>query len=749
MEAPCRGVPALALAQAQAALAALSHLHGVEIQLKNEAYAFSEEAVQHLEDAVEAIKKLEKLRRHTLELLEEETIKNSNLRLKLQNLPEMVTKELEALVAAARESSTAKINQLQTALKNITCEIESLNREQILCETQNAAMCKEQEWLWVQHEEAVALLNQQMAQKANTNILLNEFCNKKRDAEQEIINLTNAVQEVKDVLAKEIKIFNDEKEVWARKNAEMKTKLDLQKAKTSGKKDEFEELSKKLSAVQSEIAQNTATIFNEKVQIAQLKERTEQLIMELELKITEKLELCKRKYSLDSDLLLLQSKIAQEREHLNIDIATAKEELSTAEGLNRKLKHENKFISSQYRILLTEEEHLHAKRDEAATELERLSSWLDERLDIMSKRVVEEQNLEDEVERLEDIFQNTKDAYARELENLEQCLKRESEMRALLQWKQLHLAKKKELLWVTEEKFMNEMNVRLETGKKRHAELSGENEYFRKEILQAEEQVKHLSDDINKREAECEKYENSLIEDIQWLEDDVKGKTEEIYQKEQQLILSIPLIEVRQKELEEKHEKYEDLKKVVSELKDEETRLTKSIDRSVRMIGKLKKIMAELKNELRIKRDLAFDQLKEHTEVLKLLERDIYEVDRKLDIVKTENCRLKLCNAQMKADILTMSHEAENHKSTTVKILSDLTVLHQLFLKGWSEDSSMQKEFVANEKEIMAAIADLVMKLHQREKKIDFINKGLQNNFDGLDSLLESKFSTEPNVSEG
>nr|XP_042701112.1 interaptin isoform X2 [Chrysemys picta bellii]XP_042701113.1 interaptin isoform X2 [Chrysemys picta bellii] len=656
---------------------------------------------------------------------------------------------LEALVGAARESSTAKITQLQTALKNISSEIESLNQKQILCETQNAALCKDQEWLWVQHEEAVDLLNQQMAQKANTNILLNEFCNKKRDAEQEIINLMNAIKEVKDVLAKEIQIFNDEIEMWARKNAEMKTKLDLQKEKTSGKKDEFEKLSIKLLAVQSEIAQNTAIIFNEKVQIARLKETNEQLIMELKLKMMEKLELCERKHSLDSDLLLLQSKIAQERENLNIDIAKAKEELRTAEGLNRKLKHENKFISSQYRILLAEEEHLHAKRDEAATDLERLSSWLDERLEVLSKRVVEEQNLEDEVERLEDIFQNAKDAYARELENLEQCLKRESEMRALLQWKQLHLAKKKEALWITEERFMNEMNVRLETGKKRHAELIAENEYFQKEILQAEEQFKHLSDDVNKREAECEKYENSLIEDIQWLEDDVQAKTEDIYQKEQQLILSIPLIEERRKELEEKHEKYEDLKKIVSELKDDETRLTKSIDRSVKMIGKLKKIMAELKNELRIKRDLAFDQLKDHTEVLKLLERDIYEVDRKLDIVKTENCRLKLCTAQMKADILTMSHEAENHKSTTIKILSDLTVLHQLFLKGWSEDSSIQKEFVENEKEILAAIADLVMKLHQRERKIDCINKGLQNNFDGLDSLLESKSSTEPNVSEG
>ncbi|XP_074854767.1 coiled-coil domain-containing protein 175 [Carettochelys insculpta] len=733
---------------AQAVLTALSHLRGVEIQLNDEACAFNEEAVQHLEDAIEAIKKLETLRRRTLELLEEETIKNSNLRLKLQNLPEMVTKEMEALVAAAHESSTAKINQLQTALKSVTYETESLNQKQILCETQNAALCKEQESSWGKHEEAVDLMNQQMAQKANTNILLNEFCNKKRDAEQEIVNLKKALQEVNDVLAEERKIFGVEKEMWARKNEDMKTKLDLQKAKTSGKKDEFEKLSAKLLDVQREIAQNKATIFNGNVQITQLKETNEQRIMELELKMTEKLGLCKRKDSLDSDLFLLQSKIPQDRENLNIEITRAKEELNTVEGLNRKLKHENTFINSQYQILLAEEEQLHMKRDEAAAELDRLSSWLDERLDALSKRVVEEQNLQDEVEKLEDIFQATKESYARELENLEQCLKREREMRAVLQWKQLHLAKKKEYLCITEEKFLNEMNARLETGKKRHAELTAENEYFQKEILQAEEQIKHLCENINKRKSECEKYENTLTENIQRLEDDVKRMTEDIYQKEQQLMLSLPLVEERQKELEEKHEKYEDLKKIVSELKDEETRLIKSIDQSIKVTGKLKKIMAELKKELRTKRDLAFDQLSDHTEVLKLLERDIYEVDRKLDIVNTENCRLKLCNAQMKADILTMSDEAKNHKTTTVKILSDLTVLQQLLLKGWAEDSCIQKEFLANEKEILTALEELVQKLRHRETKIACINNRLKNNFDGLDALLESKSSMEPNASE-
>lgn len=45
-----------------------------------------------------------------------------------------------ALVTAARESSAAKIHQLQSALKSIACEIELLDEKQSLCERQNAAL---------------------------------------------------------------------------------------------------------------------------------------------------------------------------------------------------------------------------------------------------------------------------------------------------------------------------------------------------------------------------------------------------------------------------------------------------------------------------------------------------------------------------------------------------------------------------------------------------------------------------------
>lgn len=59
---------------------------------------------------------------------------------------------------------------------------------------------------------------------------------------------------------------------------------------------------------------------------------------------------------------------------------------------------------------------------------------------------------------------------------------------------------------------------------------------------------------------------------------------------------------------------------------------------------------------MRIKRDAATWQLKNHTESMKLLERDIYEINRKLDIVNTENCRLRLVSI-LKFDSVPSQYE--------------------------------------------------------------------------------------------
>ncbi|KFP11198.1 hypothetical protein Z169_07418, partial [Egretta garzetta] len=152
------------------------------------------------------------IRRHTLECLEEETIKNSNLRFRMQNFPGEILAEMTALVTAARESSAAKINQLRSALKSTADEIELLDEKQALCERQNAALCEEQDYLQTQYKERVDLLNERIATKVNTNALLIEISDKTRGTEREIIRAKAALAELKEKIAEKMSKLEKEKE---------------------------------------------------------------------------------------------------------------------------------------------------------------------------------------------------------------------------------------------------------------------------------------------------------------------------------------------------------------------------------------------------------------------------------------------------------------------------------------------------------------------------------------------------------
>nr|XP_025970706.1 coiled-coil domain-containing protein 175-like [Dromaius novaehollandiae] len=706
-------------------------------KLKNEDYVFSGETVQHLEDTIAAIKKLEEIRRHTLERLEEESIENSNLRVRTQNFPGVIIAEMTALVTAARESSAAQIDQLQSALKSVAHEIVLLDEKQALCEKQNAALCEEQERLRTQYEASVDLLNERMARKVNTNVLLNDTCDKTRDTEREVIRAKAALEELKEKIAEKVNKLGKEKEDCDRKEREMKKILDTQEAKTSEKKDEFETLNMKLLNTEHLITLNTTAIFNEEALIAKQKETSKQLEKNLELKKTNMLELSKKKDQLDSELLILKSKIAQEKEDLNKELEKITEELHNVECLNKKLKLENEGARRKYHQLEEEQQRWAVKKDKTVAKFGKLSVLLDENLELLTNRMMEEKNLEKEIENLEDNLLRMEESYEKELKSLEEDLKSESEMRAMLQWKILHLTKQRNLFLSVEEKRNKEVNERIEAGKKRHAELLLEVEDLEKELLQSENQVKALSEEVNKRETNYRNYKENFTNKIKCLENDFKTATENLHQKEQELNISRLTLEETQKELEEKHTKYEELRKSVLKKKHEETKTKRAIEQSVKTTGKLKEDMLELRKELRIKRDTTLGQLKNHTESMKWLERDIYEINRKLDIVNTENCRLKSCNAQIKEDIFAMNFEAENHKSATAKILNDLAELHDLLLKGWSEDSSIQKEFLENEREILKAVTALITKIQQREKKISDINSRLQNKLEGLDSLVE------------
>lgn len=68
-----------------------------------------------------------------------------------------------------------------------------------------------------QYKEKVDLLNERMAMKANTNVLLTEACDKTRDTEREIIRAKAALEELKEKIAQKMSKLEKEKEEWDEK----------------------------------------------------------------------------------------------------------------------------------------------------------------------------------------------------------------------------------------------------------------------------------------------------------------------------------------------------------------------------------------------------------------------------------------------------------------------------------------------------------------------------------------------------
>ncbi|KAM9061297.1 coiled-coil domain-containing protein 175 [Sarcophilus harrisii] len=109
------------------AIEVLEKLFKVEKALKNETFEFNQEAKTTLEEIAEAVKKLECMRKTTIDLLEIESIEASRLRFLLIHLPGNISKEIEDAVIAARVTNAEEINSLNNAIETVNFEMELLN----------------------------------------------------------------------------------------------------------------------------------------------------------------------------------------------------------------------------------------------------------------------------------------------------------------------------------------------------------------------------------------------------------------------------------------------------------------------------------------------------------------------------------------------------------------------------------------------------------------------------------------------
>ncbi|KAG8126620.1 hypothetical protein E2320_021703, partial [Naja naja] len=550
-------------------------------QLRNERLLFNKETVQHLEDAVKAIKKLEKERKDTIELLEEETIKNCNLRIRVKSFPAIVMKEFEELVAGAHRFHFNKLREVEASMNETITAVEEAYTKQMLFEEQNETL-KEQDQTWEKYNEIVELVNQQMAVKHSMNIKINELRNMIKKEEDETAMEAIAIEDLKQVMATEALQFKEKKASLGLQIEELQKKIQMRKNEADEKKKEFEELLKILCRLQKKVSYRNQVVTNLKKELEEILKTIKELIQEHERKKTEKEELIKKRLRLQDNLVSLDTDFDEEKENLLQQLVEIDRKLQELQEVYQKVKEENDILNMQYQTLTSEEEHFRSERDKLAAEFEKLSNWLTEKLDYMAKRVIETKNTQEELDEVQDIYDSTHSNYARELAILEASLKKETQYQNLLE---------------ASEKFLNESKQKLEAMKKSCNKLKKEEEY--------------------------------------------NSKTKCMEEMEEKLQENVPLAEELQKELEEISTNYTKQKEIYNELRDEESALKAGIEQSLREIKRLERQKTIAKTELRRNRDVAFEKLTSSTYSIKFIERDNYEIDRMLFILNGENARLR------------------------------------------------------------------------------------------------------------
>ncbi|XP_077121380.1 coiled-coil domain-containing protein 175 [Ranitomeya variabilis] len=729
----------LSVPDCKAVSVVLEHFMEVEKQVKGKDPALDDDVSQNLMAVAEAVKELEDTRRHTRELLEVETIENSKLRYNIIHLPRIITREIEDAVTSARESIASERHQLEHKLKNITLELEKTERKGKETEEINVFLSQQGETLWDKHQEAVDLLNQQMAGKAHQSIRVNETHNKRKEAEEAVIEYQHRTEDLAEDMAIEKLQFMEEKERLTAEIAETQRQTEIQDARNAEKKVYLSQRKSVLYEVEEKINMEKENISSMKGKVLLLEASHGRLTNKLDLQ---------KKQSADTrnkiDILQLhianRTEIFYNQSHsLKAEISKLDEQMNSAEILHESLTEKHKDLKLKYQTASEDEDRQQAIKKDVAKRLETSRSALDEKQELLGKLKMELAEMERDTETLLESMRISTEQLATHVEEFKGNLTNERQKRMSIQIKKDEMTKEMELWKLSEESFMTEMKKRVQHGNNKKAFLTHEGSRLQREVEKWDEEICSINEEQAKASQEYSSQVQSLKDQIHVLEEKIKHAILDFENCQKNLAKNIPIMDSAEDIYNKQHGNYEDLKKKSSAMKRKQKALEGSINTISRDIEANRNIKDTKKASLKSLRISAFEKLQVDLETLKLIDKEIYETNRRLELVIMENCRLKLKNAQYKDDISAIIGESQKHLSAADHLEKDHASLIERLHEGWEQDNLVCSDFSERDQEILDAIAELLKKICNREEKVGNLNNILHEKFTGLSSLLESK----------
>nr|XP_012317821.1 coiled-coil domain-containing protein 175 [Aotus nancymaae] len=704
------------------AVEALEQLFVVERSLQSDYFKCNEEAKIFLKDIAVAVKKLEEMRKSTIDLLEIESMELNKLYYLLETLPNSIKRELEECVRDARRLNLFEINTIKMRIIRTEKEIELLKKKITDLTKYNEALGEKQEELARKHARFILSLNQTMEKKATTTVYINETYTEINLKREDIALQKKIIKEAEELMEKERAEYLMRKQELAAQINEFKNIYEIKKMETYKKKKELDKLQTKASKIKETVTTSAVVLGDHNLKIAQLHESIrywEQQVSELRkaLAILE----AKLGFFTDNKEKLDGTSNYEKAEFLS-KIKELAEILHAARMDYKDLREKMKTLTRQYKIVLNEEEKAFLQKRKIHDENQKQLTFIAQKDYFLSQRRVDIKHMEEGLITLQELHRATKTVYQQQIKILSANLERESQRCVITQW-QITCLRKQHARWTAKTNAEIEAIMeKIQNAEARRIELLTETSFREKEINEFVAQIDKLTIELKEDEKEFINKEKMLMKEISKYEEIFVKEIQITKEKEEELVECLRQLQVAEEEYREKKRKLEELSNIVTEI-----------------IWSFLFEQEDLKEELKQLRDQESKKIKDHFETLKNLESGIYINDEKADLLFLENKKLKEYILYMKNNIEKYREGQEALMHTSSDLSQQLMAQEAQYENLWAEFQATVKILVDNGEKTLQDIKNLTDKLCERDENMEHISTWLQGSLEELYSLVKQE----------
>ncbi|XP_032763806.1 coiled-coil domain-containing protein 175 [Rattus rattus] len=718
---------------------ALEQLLVVEKSLQGDYFTCNEEVKTFLKDITVAVKKLEEMRKNTIELLEIESMELSRLYFLLETVPNSMHKELKECILEARKLNMLEISQVKGKIEKTNDEIKFLNDKIFELKTMNEALGIKQEELAKQHAKFVLLLNQTLEEKAAATIYINDTYTRIKFEKEEIGLQKQCLRDANELIEKHKQEHRKKKERLANRIKDAKQSCEDKRKEAYNKRKELTRLQNKIIKMKLTVTTNAVIINDKSLEIMRLRETAEFW----KKKVEDMKKVCE---SLEEKLLFflthkqqIDSVSSEKKSEFISIIQQVAEKLQKIHKENKDLRDRLNTLLKQYKVALKEEEAMSLLRQKMAEEHQKQMELLNQKETFLTQRKHDIKNMEEGFSTLRNLNIATQEVYRKQIKLLTESLERELQRWIVNQWRLL-CSRKRHSRWLQKTKLtLKKIITEIEIAEEKRRQLLKETKRRQKEISHFVNQIETIKEQLEVEEKDYIKKEKKLMKELNKYEDLVIKEAQINKVKEEQLVETLPRLQIAEDDFQDKSKTLKSLQNDISAKKQEEALLSSYIFRYRKDIIRCTNNTETVKRDMRHVRTHESEKTQNHFEALKNLENEIYVNDQKLALLILENKKLRAYLAYLKKH----TKEYAEKQIVTVQNSGDLSwqliAQHSQYSDLLAEFQIKIKELVSTGEETLQEIKSLASRLRYRDKKIESISAWLLGGIERLRGLMEEE----------